>query len=175
MDDIIASLKERLDFVQHFYSTAAKPFIRVQNRIASDDHCATNWDNGKKAAHYRKEWDTATDCLRAQGHASWGMAGKALDDYLRMFIGRISGLEAIVFPTDISQRAFSRLIGPRKGSWLDRYSAFLLEKTTFRWELCPVGRGRLEQIILCRNDFVHNPSWPWQSDEYHGKYPVPYS
>ncbi len=159
--------------MQHFYATAAKPFVRVGNRIASDDNCASNWDNGKKAARYHKEWDTANACLLALGHASLGIAAKALHDYLRMFIGRISGLPATVFPRDISQREFSKLIERRNGSWLDRYCDFLLKKTTFRWESCPVFHDRLEQIILCRNDFVHNPTWPWQSAEYHSKYPAP--
>lgn len=173
MNEILTKLMERLEFIQHLYTTAAKPFVRVAKRIASDDECASNWDNGIKAARYHKEWDTANACLLALGHASLGIAAKALHDYLRMFIGRTSGLEATIFPRDISQKEFSKLIERRNGSWLDRYCDFLLKKTTFQWKTCPVSSDRLEQIILCRNDFVHNPSWPWQSAEYHSKYPVP--
>jgi hypothetical protein len=65
---------------------------------------------------------------------------KAILDYLRFFVIDKIG------PDDLPKRNESAFL---------RYEKLLRNRTTFRWEDSPVSRNWIEQINLCRNDFIH--------------------
>lgn len=151
--DVLAGLKDRLAFVRTFYFTAAPGFEAIQRK------CIPRSDQTDDDPIAFEEFQESTKGLDVLGHCSLSLVSKALEDYLREFILRKAG-------------TLSELRG--KG-WFLKYESFLLTKTTFCWRECPVKRDQIEQINLCRNDFMHDPfidrSKPKQSEDHHKKHP----
>ncbi|MDQ2713210.1 MAG: hypothetical protein M3Y24_13445, partial [Acidobacteriota bacterium] len=126
--DILAALDNQLVFVRWFYLTARAPFEALLKKHMRDEE-SENWQKVQKG-------------VEVLGQSSLSLVEKAILDYLRHFILRQVGK----VPDDL-----------RGKSKFDKYETFLLTRTTFQWCNCPVGRDRIEQINLCRNDFQHDP------------------
>jgi hypothetical protein len=154
--DILKVLDDRLAFIRFFYFTASEPFELIRREYIrvkgpSDDDAPDQFD----------EWQRATKGLEVIGQCSVGLVAKAIEDYLRQFVLRQVGK----MPSLSGKSRF------------EKYEKFLLTNTAFNWGACPIGRDRIEQINLCRNDFQHDPSidsdQPKQTDQHFQKYPLP--
>jgi len=101
-----------------------------------------------------------TKGLEVLGQCSLSLVAKAIQDYLREFVrSEITGTL------------------PKKGkqSWFEFYCHILEHRTSFRWAVSPVPRDQIEQIILSRSDFMHDPaiddSQPVKGGTHFKKYP----
>ena len=171
--DILAIVCDRLDFIERFYEQASAPFEAIKSKIEAGEEpyrsrlaAPEDYDGPE----YETEWGEADDSLRVLGNCALGLLAKAIQDYLREFVMR----EADVVH---AEQLGSVLKPSGKGDgWFGRYEHFLLERTSFTWNACPVKRDRVEQIVLCRNDITHDPRIDAissrQSSANFGKYPV---
>ncbi len=153
--DALTPFSNRLDFIRWFYFTAARPFETIERECAfRDDPYDDDPPDGLE------KWKEATKGLEVLGQCCLALLAKAVQDSLREFVECEGGP------------------GPKKAkeSWFDRYCRFMEENTSLRWAHSPVSRDRIEQIILCRNDFMHDlnidSSQAKQSPRHFGKYPV---
>jgi hypothetical protein len=164
--DVFPALNSRLSFIRSFYFTAAPPFEALLRRHNP------RYDPGEDdpPQDESERWQEARKGLEVLGHCSLSLVAKAIEDYLRQLILREVGEMPVL----------------RGKSKFEKYESFLLNKTTFRWRdasstqtspeaCCPIGRDRIEQINLCRNDFIHDPfidrGQPKQSKRHFEKYP----
>ena len=152
--DALADLNARLTFVRWFYCTAARPFVGLQREcVPRSELCDDDPPDDSS------KWEQATKGLEVLGQCSLFLVAKAVVDYLRQFIRLEDGS-----------------MPPLQGeSQFEKLENSLLTRTTFRWDACPVERGRIEQIILCRNDFTHHPDidspQPQQTPGHFRKHP----
>ena len=149
---ILTALQNQLAFIEWFYTTAAQPFFTFfLERMKGPEQQDVTPDD------VREKWQKGLNVL---GHSSLGLVSKAIQDYLCHFILR----EVVNKPNELKGK-----------STFEKYENFLLTKTKFRWEECPIERNRIEQIHLCRNDFIHDPSidgrQPKQDKRHFEKHP----
>jgi hypothetical protein len=162
--DYLGILEDHLDFIERFYDAAAEPFKTTLRKIeAGEEPFVPKYAPGDhNGPEYLQEWMEANKCLGVLGSCALGFAQKGLHDYLRAFTEREGGLGNE---------------GPKSRSWFDRHCRFLEEHTQFSWTKSPVAKDQLEQVVLSRNDIVHDPmidrTQPPQSEEHFRKYPVP--
>ena len=152
---IQTSFRGRLAFIRRFYFTAAAPFeaSRRRNitRHAPNEHLQDESES----------WEGSTKGLELLGQCSLSLVAKAIQDCLREFAKREGAV-----------------LGPKKPkeSWFDYYCRYLEDNTSFRWNNSPVPRDQIEQINLCRNDFLHDPdidgNQPKQSVSHFEKHPL---
>ena len=149
--EIQTALNDQLDFIRWFYFTAEPPFQ------ASKRECLPHYtqrDGGQK-------WRKAAKGLEVLGQCSLSLVAKAIHDYLRESVRR-EGVDPG------SQK--------KNESWFDYYCCSLEQGTTFGWAGSPVARDRIEQINLCRNDFLHDPGidsgQPKKSEHHFKKHPL---
>jgi len=128
--EILTALKNQLAFIEWFYKKAAQPFFSFLLFERPERH-------GDDTPDDRENWEKGLNVL---GYCSLSLVAKAIEDYLRLFVGALGGMP------------------DTKGSKFEKYENFLLTRTTFLWDNCPIERNRIEQINLCRNDFMHDPS-----------------
>jgi hypothetical protein len=163
--DILFFLGRRLDFIQRFYDTAAGPFETTKRKIeVGEEPYVPRYQPGDyDGFEYEIEWQEAEGSLRVLGQCCLVLVAKALQDYLREFIVREAG-------------DLAGALKPYEGNWLEKYCAFLGDRSGFDWAQSPVARDRIEQINLCRIDIVHDPdidrTSPRQSEDHFRKYPV---
>lgn len=167
--DILAIVGGHLDFIERFYEQASAPFETIKRKIEAveepyESRLAAPEDYD--GPEYEAEWGEADDSLRVLGNCALGLLAKAIQDYLREFIMR---------EADIARA--EQLASLLKGDgWFERYERFLLDNTSFTWGVCPVRRDRIEQIVLSRNDIMHDPTIDaissHQSAVHFRKYPV---
>lgn len=104
---------------------------------------------------------TPERALRYSANVCLSLVAKAIQDYLREFV-----------------QSKAPGTGPRKAkeSWFDYYCRCLERTTTFRWADSPISRDQIEQINLCRNDFMHDPGidsgQPKKSETHFDKHPL---
>jgi|ERR1017187_3397538 hypothetical protein len=153
---VLTALESRLAFVRRFYFTAAPPFEAIRRECIPHDD-----PNDDDPPVEFEKWQEATKGLEVLGQFCLSLVHKAILDYLRFFVTDKFG------PDDVARQ--------KGGSAFDRYETLLLDRTTFRWPDSPVSRDRIEQIILCRNDFIHDSeidsSQPRQSPQHFRKHP----
>lgn len=143
--EILAALDDRLACIQFFYFTASAPFEALLRkyipRYGTDGATPDEFESEKwKEAHEGRE-TLASCCLM--------LVSKAIHDYLLYFIMREVGTSK---PDDVSALKL------KGDGTFKKYETFLLQRTTFSWEKSPIGRDQVEQIILFRHDFIHNPA-----------------
>lgn len=146
------ALNKQFQFIKSFYLTAEpalKALMRKHNpQVASENLRLIE----------EEKWQEAAKGLEVLGQCSLALVSKAIQDYLREFIG--------------SER--SKTV--KGSSWFDKYCNALEERTSFKWPAAPVTRHRIEQINLCRNDFMHDSaidaSQPLKSDKHFKKQPI---
>jgi hypothetical protein len=155
--DALHALNGQLDFIRSFYLTTESPFkvLLRKHNIPYHETC-----DGESPDDFDK-WAAARKGLEVLGQCSLSLVHKALFGYLRAFVSdKIS-------PADVPKQ---------KGSPFLKYGGLLLERTTFRWEDSPVTRDRIEQINLCRDDFMHylgiDGSQPIKSKLHFDKHPL---
>lgn len=162
--DFLAFVYDRLDFIQRFYDQASEPFREIKRKIdGREEPFLPRYAPGDHdGPEYLSEWIDADDSLRVLGQCSLNLVAKAIQDYMREFITREVGA--------------SKLASLRGNGWFEKYEGFLVKAMGFKWDLCPVDRGRVEQINLCRNDGTHDPTiettWPKQTEAHFRKYPT---
>lgn len=155
--DLLPALNRQLNFIRSFYLTAASPFeILLRKYTPRYEAC------DDEPPDESGEWEEARKGLEVLGQFGLTLVQKAILDYLRFFVIDKIG------PDDVRIQ---------KGSAFLMYEKLLLNRTTFRWEDSPVSRNRIEQINLCRNDFIHDSeseidsSQPRQSADHFQKHP----
>jgi hypothetical protein len=170
--DFLALLEDRLNFLERFYDRAARPFELIQEQIdKGEEPFVPQRPSGElDEPEYLTQWGEAQDSLRLLGQCVVGLLAKALQDYLKSFIAREANLN--------NASDFSRCIAQYKSDgWLSTYCAFLQEATGFSWHKSPVPLSQLEQIVLTRNDSIHDPvidrACANRSESHYKKYPLP--
>jgi hypothetical protein len=152
----LPALKDRLAFLGRFYNKAARPFDDTLRKYTS---LQGQYGDGPVDS----DWREAQKCLQLLRQCCLSLVAKAIQDYLFYFITR----EVNASKPDGSKIFALNLQGK---SWFKRYEQFLLTRTGFRWENSPVGRHQIEQIILCRNDFLHDHNLDGnQPEQLHSK------
>jgi hypothetical protein len=154
--DALPALDSQLDFIRSFYFTAATPFETLLRQ------CTPRYETSdKEPPDEFEKWQEARKGLEVLGQFGLTLVQKAILDYLRVFVIDKFGPDAVP---------------KQKGRAFLNYEKLLLNRTTFRWEDSPVSRNWIEQINLCRNDFIHeseiDSSQPHQSAEHFQKQPA---
>ena len=155
--DLLPALNNQLNFIRSFYFTAASAFETLLREYTPRYEMC----HDEPPDEFEK-WQEARSGLEVLGQFGLILVQKAILDYLRFFvIDRIG-------PNEVPKQ---------KGSAFLKYEKLLLNHTTFRWEGSPVSRDQIEQINLCRNDFIHDSeseidgSQPRQSEDHFQKHP----
>jgi len=155
--NVLPALNNQLDFIRSFYFTAASPFETLLRQ-----HTPRYQVCDDEPPDESERWQEARKGLEVLGQFGLALVQKAILDYLRSFVIDKAG------PNNVPKQ---------KGSAFLKYEKLLLTRTTFRWEDSPVSRDRIEEVNLCRNDFIHDSeseidsSQPRQSPDHFEKHP----
>jgi hypothetical protein len=154
--DVLLALNKQLDFIRSFYFTAASPFeILLRKYTPRYEMC------DEEPPDEFEKWREARKGLEVLGQFGLTLVQKAILDHMRVFVMVKIGPDGVP---------------KQNGSAFLRYEKLLLNRTTFRWEDSPVSRNWIEQINLCRNDFIHeseiDSSQPRQSADHFQKQPA---
>jgi hypothetical protein len=141
--DILAGLKEKLRFVERFYTTASGPFLETKQKIEAEEspfepppfNPDTDFDTEPP---FLAEWEEADDGLNLTGQAALSLVQAAFKQYLDSYI-YLTGQEP---PAG-------------RGNWFERYQQFFLKTYGIDWKGGPVEPSALEEINLARNDIQH--------------------
>jgi hypothetical protein len=167
--DILAILDDHLRFIERFYNKAAEPFETMKRKIEAGEEpfVPRRAPEDYDGPEYEIEWIEADECLSVLGSTCLGLLAKALQDYLRLFIMREAG---------VTKDELAPILKLYPGHWFQKYCAFLEDKTSIDWRRSPISRDQIEQVILTRNDLVHDwmigATSPRQSEEHFGKHPA---
>jgi len=156
MDELNA-LNRQLAFVRAFYFTGSPPFEALMRKYLPQYSPL-----GEPTSDEFECWQEARKGLEVLGQFSLSLVEKAVHDYVRECV-RCEGMHH-----GLKKRG--------KESWFDCYCRYLEENTSFRWPNSPVTRDRIEQINLCRNDFIHDDGidsgQPKKSEHHAKRHPV---
>jgi hypothetical protein len=141
--DILAGLKDKVRFIERFYSIASGPFNETIRKIeAEEEPFVPPYFDPETSEDleppYLEEWDEAKESVNLVGQAALTLVQSALRQYLDGFVS-------------LSNRAAPA----GSGNWLARYKKFFLNEYGIDWEAGPVSTVDLEEINLARNDIQH--------------------
>jgi hypothetical protein len=141
--DILAGLRDKLRFIEWFYSVASHPFPEIKRNIESGEFGPVPVDADgcpyDDEPPFLSEWLDADEALNLVGQAALNLAQSAIREYLDGFIG-VNGHEP----------------PPGRGNWFQRYKQFFLITYRIDWDGGPVPASEIEEINLARNDSQHS-------------------
>lgn len=161
--DILAGLRDKLRFIERFYSTASELFRETKRKIEAYEEPfvppAFDPETGDDEPYFLTEWQDADESLNLVGQASLNLVQAAFREYLNWFL-KLSGVP----------------LTAKGANWLERYKNQFLDTFRIDWGQGPVPISELEEIIVARNDVEHNGSafgmTRTQSKKHQNRFPL---
>jgi hypothetical protein len=146
--DLDHFLNERLKFVEFFYSNAVAAFEEIKRKIDADEppYVDERADENCDEPAFLEEWLNSDEAMNVAGFAGLDFLQSTLHVFLDEFMREI-GNEHLV----------PRMKEMGRKSWFRNYEAFFDEFLKINWATSGVDLDLIEQAILARNDFTHNP------------------
>jgi hypothetical protein len=144
--DVLFFLKERTNFIRHFYKCAGEPFRETIRKIDAEEEPFEppfSVDGGDGAPPFLTEWLEADSCLEALGRSCISMLSASLQLYLREWESEL-GLSC----RRDHKKSFSN-------GFLQGYRTCFGDVLGIDWDDCPADFLILEQITLARNRAQH--------------------
>jgi hypothetical protein len=142
-------LERRIAFVEYFHSSATAAYQETKRQIEAGDLPFVDMRNPEDADEpaFLTEWEDASTAITVVGAACLDMLQATLHEFLKYCLREI-GLGNYI----------PKIRGGKDG-WLGGYRTFYKDALQIDWEKSGADLGLLEQIILTRNDFTHNPDF----------------
>jgi hypothetical protein len=143
--DVLAFLKDRVAFIQTFYTTASGPFLATKRKIESgeppfDAHLAKYEDEPP----FTTEWIEADRGLEVLGRVCVSMLSASLKLFLNTWCNQLG----LVLTQ--SDKSVLKLRGTIAG-----FKHIFNERLGTEWTECPADFAVLEQVFLARNRDQH--------------------
>ncbi len=166
--DVLFFLKQRTQFIRHFYETAGMPFSETTRKIDAGEPPFDNppySDDGVPS--YLDEWIEASEALEVLGRICLSMLSTSLQLYFMTWEKQLG----IRWESEERRRSF-------KQGFFRGYRTCFEEVLGLSWTNCPADLELVEQIILARNRDQH-PEELTSMRVMHGKkdlkkYPLPF-
>lgn len=145
--DVLAFLKDRMQFIRGFYETAGEPFCETIRKIEAGEPPFEPPYSEDGEPPFLSEWieaDTAFDVL---GRACVSMVAASLKLYFETWEGQLG----VVWEKGERKKAF-------KNGFLQGYKKCFADVLQLSWDDCPADLEILEQVTLARNRDQHPDS-----------------
>jgi hypothetical protein len=143
--DILAILRDKLDFIRDFYKTASAPFLAIKSKIENQEDPFTYDGGPTEEPPHLLAWTRADESLNILGECCLSLVQRSFKDYLMGFI-KDTWNEPL----------------PKGNDWFKTYNVFF-RKHSIDWEKGPVDMSLLEELNLARNTIQH---WGGEHDIY---------
>lgn len=146
--DVLAFLRNRLQFICAFYDTAAEPFRETIRKIENGEppfEPPYSEDGGEPP--FLSEWIEADTGLDVLGRACLSMVSASLKLYFETWEAQLR----IEWEKGEKKKAF-------RNGFLQGYQKCFAEVVKVSWEDCPADLEILEQVTLARNRDQHPES-----------------
>lgn len=140
--DLDYFLKERLEYAEFFFTTAAKPFEKIISSIEKEEPPFVPVHDESGEPQFLKEWMDANTGLESVGITALSMLASSLQLFLNDWARRIED------PNNRYKRTH------RKRGWFYAYLK-ILEKVDIDLDDCPSDLELIEQVVLARNRGQH--------------------
>ena len=87
--DILAILRDKLDFIRDFYKTASAPFIVIKSKIENQEDPFTYDGRPTDEPPHLLAWTRAAESLNILGECCLSLVQRSFKDYLMGFIKNI--------------------------------------------------------------------------------------
>jgi hypothetical protein len=140
MMDLLANLRDKLQFIEWHYAAASAPFREIKRKIDDGEKPFERPPFDAESATdlrppFLKQWQEANESLNIEGQLALRLVQNALREYLSSFINLYGD------PSTANGK-----------NWLRQYRKHLLEKHGIDWEEGPVPLDELGQVSQARND-----------------------
>jgi hypothetical protein len=159
-------LNQRLKFVQFFYSNTVAAFEEIVRKINAGEPPYIDerpFEDCDEPA-FLEEWSDAQDAMNVAGVACLDILQSTLHVFLDEYMCEIGGKHLVPRMKEMGRK-----------SWFRNYEAFFDESLGIKWANSGVDLNLIEQVILARNDFTHNPDLlsvhSFQTDFHSTKHP----
>ncbi len=151
--DLLHFLNRRLEFINHFYTEAIRPFEQTKRLIENGqgpyvDRRNPEHTDGEPA--FLSEWLDTNDAISVIGHWCLCMVQASLHAFMNELTEPTA---AIWWDSELLKRELAQI---REPNWFDRYTRLFREVLGVDWSRSPVPLLDLEQLNLTRNDLNHN-------------------
>jgi hypothetical protein len=157
--DLLYFVRLRLQFAEHFYESCAPVFIERIRKIEAGEEPYIDHRDPEYADEpaFLAEWMEAEASLEFVGVSALGFIEAVLHEYLK----------------ERTSNAAAGLVAQhrRNDGWFHQYRRFF-DAAGLDWKRSGADLDFLEQAVLTRNDFTHNPgllSYCTYQTEHHAK------
>ncbi|MBE7542827.1 MAG: hypothetical protein M9913_20745 [Bryobacteraceae bacterium] len=156
-------MSKKLRFIQRHYEGATHPFTSIMQKIIDREPPFDNDPNVMPESSdppFLEDYLDAVQSVAVVGDSCLCLVQSVLMDYLRDRIKMAGGR----LPTDARKRAL-----------LLRYRDYYRDRLEIDWSHGPIEFAKLEEIVLARNEIVHQSCvyshFSFASDKFAAKYP----
>ena len=165
--DLAHFLNQRLSFVEYFHAKTTASFEDIKNKIEAGDPPYVDTrhpDDPDDKPAFLEEWEKADAAMTITGAACLDLLQSTFHAFLEEYMGQIGNKQVI-----------SQLKKLKQKSWFGNYRVFFRDYLQIDWAASGADLELLEQVILARNDFTHNPDLlslnAFQTSSHAEKYP----
>jgi hypothetical protein len=159
--DLLHFLEEKLHVADYLYASAAPLFEEIHRKIGEQEPPYVFTGEDYCGDEFYSEWSDAENALDVLGASCLAIVQQAAHAYLKAWILEIGS-------KDIWEARF-----PVHG-WFGR-CLYILKAAHINLEPVTAEIAIIEQVVLARNDFIHNndlfDEWTMQSEQHRSKYP----
>jgi hypothetical protein len=155
-----AFLHQKLNFIRNLYDISTEPFTSRMQKIAEHEAPYDEYHGDPECAEdpFQDDWLDAYSSVETLGACCLCLVHDALKQFMAEFF-----------------RSTGRTSPTGTGTWVERYSPFLLAEYQIDLKAAPGDLNILEQLALARNDLQHcgelQVNHIWQNAKHQRKIP----